>query len=158
MNALLLRYLPAHDPSRLVYLHTTGQPSGGSQTGRGDTSLTMEIFQQMRKEKGVFADVTAYVPLAIGSVAVRYRKDPREANAEMVSGNFFSLLGIMPALGRTVQVEDEVSHAQVAFLSYAWWTRQFGRDASVIGQSVYIKGRAVYDRWSGIARVYRRGP
>jgi hypothetical protein len=51
MNALLLRYLPAHDPARPVYLHTTGNPSGSSQTGHGDSSLTMPIFEQFRKQK-----------------------------------------------------------------------------------------------------------
>ena len=76
MNSLLLRYLPAHDPARLVYLHTTGNPSGSSQTGHGDSSLTMPIFEQFRKQKEAFADVVAYVPLGIGKIAVRYGKEP----------------------------------------------------------------------------------
>jgi predicted permease len=139
MNALLLRYLPAHDPARLVYLHTTGNPSGSSQTGHGDSSLTMPVFEQFRKQKDVFADVVAYVPLGIGKVAVRYGKEPQEASAEMVSGNFFTMLGVLPSRGRTFKIEDEAAHSPVAVLSYAWWTRQFGRDASVIGQTLYIK-------------------
>jgi predicted permease len=139
MNALLLRYLPAHDPARLVYLHTTRNPSGSSQTGHGDTSLTMPIFEQLRKQKDAFADVVAYVPLAIGKVAVRYGKEPQEASAQMVSGNFFSTLGVLPSRGRTFAIQDEVAHSPVAVLSYAWWTRQFGRDTSVIGQPLYIK-------------------
>ena len=139
MNALLLRYLPAHDPSRLVYLHTTGNPSGSSQTGHGDTSLTMPIFEQFRKQRDAFADVVAYVPLGIGKVAVRYGKEPQEASAQMVSGNFFTMLGVLPSRGRTFQIQDEANHSPVAVLSYAWWTRQFGRDMSVIGQPLYIK-------------------
>jgi predicted permease len=139
MNALLLRYLPAHDPARLVYLHTTSNPSGSSQTGHGDNSLTMPIFEQFRKQKDAFADVVAYVPLGIGKVAVRYGKEPQEAAAQMVSGNFFSMLGVLPSRGRTFQIQDEAAHSPVAVLSYAWWTRQFGRDASVIGQPLYIK-------------------
>ena len=139
MNALLLRYLPAHDPSRLVYLHTTRNPSGSSQTGHGDTSLTMPIFEQLRKQKDAFADVVAYVPLGIGKVAVRYGKEPQEAEAEMVSGNYFTTLGVLPARGRTFAIQDKAAHSPVAVISYAWWTRQFGRDASVIGQPLYIK-------------------
>ena len=139
MNALLLRYLPARDPQRLVYLHTTSNPSGSNQTGHGDASLTMPIFEQFRKQKNAFADVVAYVPLGIGKVAVRYGKEPQEASAEMVSGNFFSTLGVLPARGRTFAIEDEVAHSPLAVLSYAWWTRQFGRDPSVIGQPLYIK-------------------
>ena len=72
MNALLLRYLPARDPQQLVYLHTTRNPSGASQTGHGDSSLTMPVFEQLRKRKDAFADVVAYVPLGIGKVAIRY--------------------------------------------------------------------------------------
>ena len=139
MNALLLRYLPAHDPSRLVYLHTTGQPSGGSQTGHGDTSLTMPIFEQMRKQKDAFSDAVAYVPLAISKVSVRYGKEPQEAAAQMVSGNFFTTLGVPPSRGRTFRMEDEAAHSPVAVLSYSWWTRQFGRDNAVLGQTLYIK-------------------
>jgi predicted permease len=139
MNALLLRYLPAHDPSRLVYLHTTGNPSGSSQTGHGDTSLTLPIFEQLRKQKDAFADVVAYVPLGIGKIAVRYGKEPQEAAAEMVSGNFFTTLGVLPSRGRTFAIQDEAAHSPVAVLSYACWTRQFGRDSSVIGQPLYIK-------------------
>src|ERR1700683_1448299 len=101
MNALLLRYLPARDPARLVYMHTTGNPSGSSQTGHGDTSLTVPIFEQFRKQKDVFAGVVAYVPLGIGKVAVRYGKEPEEAAAEMVSGDFFTMLGVLPSRGRT---------------------------------------------------------
>ncbi|HUE04842.1 MAG TPA: ABC transporter permease [Bryobacteraceae bacterium] len=139
MNALLLRYLPARDPQQLVYLHTTRNPSGASQTGHGDSSLTMPVFEQLRKRKDAFADVVAYVPLGIGKVAIRYGKEPQEAQAHMVSGNFFSALGVLPARGRTFTVEDEVAHSPLAILSYAWWTRQFGRDPSVIGQPLYIK-------------------
>ncbi len=139
MNALLLRYLPARDPARLVYLHTTSNPSGSSQTGHGDTSLTMPLFEQFRKQKDVFADVVAYVPLGIGKVAVRYGKEPQEAAVQMVSGNFFTTLGVLPSRGRTFRIEDEAAHSPVAVLSYSWWTRQFGRDASVLGQALYIK-------------------
>ena len=139
MNALLLRYLPAHDPARLVYLHTTDNPSGSSQTGHGDLSLTMPVFEQFRKQKDVFADAVAYVPLGFSKIPVRYGKEPQEANAEMVSGNFFTMLGVLPSRGRTFQIEDEAAHSPVAVLSYAWWTRQFGRDASVIGQTLFIK-------------------
>ncbi|HEX3748219.1 MAG TPA: ABC transporter permease [Bryobacteraceae bacterium] len=139
MNALLLRYLPAQDPASLVYLHTTGNPNGSSQTGYGDTSLTMPIFEQLRKQKDVFSDIVAYVPLSIGKVAVRYGKEPQEAAAEMVSGNFFTMLGVLPAAGRTFNVSDEAAQSSVAVLSYACWTRQFGRDRSVIGQPLYIK-------------------
>lgn len=139
MNAVLLRYLPVRDPQQLVYLHTTRNPSGSSQTGHGPSSLTQPIFEQLRQRKDVFSDVMAYVPLGIGKVPVRYGKEPDEAEVLMVSGNFFTGLGVQALRGHTFNLADEASHAPVAVLSYAWWTSRFGRDSSVIGQTLYVK-------------------
>jgi predicted permease len=83
--------------------------------------------------------VVAYVPLGINRVPVRYGKDPEEALADMVSGNFFSCLGVRMARGRSFGPEDETAHSPVAVISYGWWTQRFGRDSSVIGQALYIK-------------------
>jgi predicted permease len=139
MNALLLKYLPARDPQHLVYLHTTGNPAGSSQTGNGDNSLTMPIFEQLRNLKSAFSDVVAYVPLGIGKVPVRFGKEPQEARVHMVSGNFFTGLGVAAIRGRTFSPPDEPAHSAVAVLSYAFWTSQFGGDATVIGQTLYVK-------------------
>src|ERR1035437_5843092 len=94
MNAVMLRYLPVRDPQQLVDLHITRTPNNSSQTGHGDSSLTLPIFEALRKQKDAFADVVAYVPLGIDKVPVRYGKEPEEAQADMVSGNFFSCLGV----------------------------------------------------------------
>lgn len=140
MNAVILRFLPVSNPQELVYLHTTGNPSGSSQTGEGSLSFTMPIFERLRTETRVFASVMAYVPLSTGKVAVRYGEEPEEAQADMVSGNFFSGLGVQPARGQTFTVRDETQHSQVAVLSYGYWSRRFGRNPSIIGETLYIKG------------------
>ena len=137
MNAVMLRFLPVRDPQQLVFVHTTG--AVGSQTGHGDSSFTEPMFEQFRKEKGAFSDVVAYVPLGIGKVPIRYGSEPEEAQADMVSGNFFTCLGARPARGRVFSSSDEAQHAPVAVVSYAWWTRRTGRDSSVIGQPLYVK-------------------
>ena len=80
------------------------------------------------------------MPLNLRKVAVRFGDDPEEANADMVSGNFFSGLGVRLARGRAFTPEDETHHTQVAVLSYEYWTRRFVRNPSVIGQMFYIKG------------------
>jgi len=71
---------------------------------------------------------------------VRFGKAPEEVAADMVSGNFFSGLGVLPARGRVLTLEDESRHTQVVVLSYGYWTRRFARDPSVLGQTLYIKG------------------
>lgn len=115
MNAVILRYLPVRDPQQLVYLHTSDFPGG--QSGYGDTSLTEPIFEQLRTERAVFTDLMAYVPLGFNRVSVRYGNDPEEAWADMVSGNFFTGLGVRPEIGRVFNLEDEKTHAPVAVVS-----------------------------------------
>jgi len=140
MNAALARRLPVPDPERLVRFHTTDQPPNTSQTGYNDTSLTEPVFEELRKQHNVLSDLVAYVPLSIRKVAVRSGAEPEEANADMVSGNFFSGLGVRLERGRGFTPEDESQHTQTAVLSYAYWTRRFGRNPSVLGQNLYIKG------------------
>src|SRR2546422_10413968 len=58
----------------------------------------------------------------------------------MVSGNFFSGLGVRTLCGRAFAVEDETSHAQLAVLSYGFWRRRFGATCSAVGQTLYVRG------------------
>jgi predicted permease len=140
MNAALLRRLPVPHPEQLVRLHTTFQPENTSQTGYNDTSLSEPAFEQLGQQRNVFSDLVAFVPLSFRKVAVRFGGEPEAANADMVSGNFFSGLGVRLARGRAFTMEDETQHSQTAVLSYGYWTRRFARDPSVLGQTLYIKG------------------
>ena len=140
INSALVRRLPVPDPDRLVRLHTTDQPPNTSQTGYNDTSLTEPVFEQLRQQHHVFSDLVAYVPLSERTVAVRIGDVPEEANVDMVSGNFFSGLGVRLTRGRGFTLEDEARHTQTAVLTYAYWTRRFGRNPSVLGQTLYVKG------------------
>ena len=136
-NAVLLRLLPVREPERLVYLHTNDLP--GSQDGYGDTSLTEPIFEALRTEKSVFPDLMAYAPLSFNQVAVRYGAHPGEAWVDMVSGNFFSGLGVNPYAGRMFTMSDEQEHAPIAVVSYRFWKDRLGR-GNVLGQPLYVKG------------------
>jgi len=138
MNAVVLRYLPVPNPDRIVYLHTS--ELGGGQSGYGDSSLPLSAFQALRTQRDVFSDLMAYVPLSFSKVGVRYAAAPEEAEGDMVSGNFFSGLGVKFAAGRGFTIEDENAHAPVAVLSYAYWSGKTGRDPNVLGHAFYIKG------------------
>jgi predicted permease len=141
MNSVLLRNLPLPHPEQMMFLRLPNdQPAGASNTGDGDTSFSDPVFEQLRKEHAAFSDLMAYVPLAIGKVAVRISDVPEEAEADMVSGNFFSGLGTAFARGRGFTLEDETAHASVAVLSYSYWTGRFARNPSILGQNIYIKG------------------
>jgi len=141
MNTVLLRYLPLPNPEQLVFLHLpNAAPDGVSSTGDSDRSFSYPVFEALRKEHAVFSDLMAYVPLAVDKVAVRIGEDPEEAEADMVSGNFFSGLGVSFTRGRGFALEDETAYASVLVLSYSYWTTRFGRSPSAIGQTIYVKG------------------
>jgi predicted permease len=141
MNTVLLRNLPLPNPDELMFLRLPNeQPEAAWNTGNGDTSFSEPVFEQLRKEGTVFSDLMAYVPLAFDKVAVRIGDDPEEAEADEVSGNFFSGLGVSFARGRGFSLEDETTHASVAVLSYSYWNGRFARNPSVIGQTIFVKG------------------
>ncbi len=137
-NSILLRLLPVRDPERLVYLHTNDFPGG--QSGYGDTSLTEPVYEALRTQKSVFPDLMAYTPLGFDRIPVRYGSNPEEAWVDMVSGNFFTGLGVEPFAGRIFTPEDETTHVPVAVVSYTYWETRLGRSYSVIGQPIYVKG------------------
>lgn len=143
MNAVLLKGLPVPNSQGLVYLHVPGgQPNGASNTGNSETSFSDPVFEDLRQDHHAFADLFAFVPLAIGKVAVRFGDAPEEAEGDMVSGNFFSGLGVSLVRGHAFTIDDERVHSQVVVLSYAYWTRRFSRNPSILGQTLFIKGNA----------------
>lgn len=140
MSSVLLRYLPVRDPQQLVFLHYADQPSGTAQTGYDDTSLPEPLFEELRAHREIFSDLVAFAPLTTSPMPVRYGSSPEEARGDMVSGNYFSGLGVNAIRGHTFNLDDEKTHASVLVLSYAYWSRRFSRDPAVIGETFYIKG------------------
>lgn len=141
INAVLLRALPVHDPQQVFYLHVLpNQPQGANNTGDGDSSFSEYVFEQLRTQHQAFSSLAAYVPAGINKIAVRSGATPEEAAVDMVSGNFFSGLGVRSICGRTLTMDDEKNHTAVAVLGYGFWNRRFARNCSVIGQPLYIKG------------------
>ena len=139
MNAVLLRSLPVFDPQRVVYLRTSSPPS---RTGTIDSNSTFSypVYEALRRQSGALSEVMAVAQLSVDKVNVRVGAQPEEAEADMVSGNFFSGLGVKMARGRGFAAQDETDHAQVMVISYNYWTRQFARDPNVLGMTLYVKG------------------
>ncbi len=137
MNAVLLRSLPVADPDRLVYLRTSNPPD---RTGTIDSHETFSyaVYDALRQRAGGLSPVMAYVPLSGSKVAVRYGAEPEEAEGDMVSGTFFSGLGVRLPRGRGFSEQDEVNHAPIAVISYNYWTRRFARSPDVLGTALYV--------------------
>jgi predicted permease len=140
MNTVLLNSLPVPNAQQLVYFHLKNQPLSTSQTGYGDMSMSLPVFEAMRTRGEVFSDVIGFAPLAFEKVAVRIAVEPEETRGEMVSGNFFSGLQVQPILRRGFTRNDESTHAPIAVVNYAWWKGRFAGDKDILGRTMYVKG------------------
>jgi predicted permease len=142
MNAVLLRSLPVANPDRLVYLRTSNPPHG---TGTIDSNETFSypVYDALRQQTQGLSPVMAYAPLSNSKVAVRYEAQPEEAEGDMVSGTFFSGLGVKLLRGRGFSQEDETKHAPIAVISYNYWKRRFARSPDVLGKTLYVNGVAI---------------
>jgi predicted permease len=146
IDAVMLKTLPVKHPGQLVLLSwdTNKWPGNFGQTG-GDSSLSFSYpaFEEFSQQNHVLSGVFAFVPLGFTpqNTTVSFNGEPTLANGMMVTGNFFSGLGVTPLLGRAISDADEPGGAaRVAVISYPYWTRQFARDPSVIGKSVALNG------------------
>ena len=149
LNATLLKMLPVRDPQELytVRLINGGtQPPNTSGTGHGNTSFSYPVFQALRQNTNVLADVMAHIPLGYGKVPVRLGDMPTEKAGEEVSGNYFSGLGVPMALGRGLNDAEEREHSPVTVISYRFWQEAFARDPQALGKTLYIKGDRLHDR------------
>jgi predicted permease len=152
IHAVMLESLPVHDPERLVLLHWHGTawPRGLNQSGKGgpanpaykaaSRSQAYPFFQELRRETGVFESVFAFAPLGSERRNVTLAADggAERVDGEMVSGEYFRGLGVSPAIGRLLSIDDERAGAPVAVISHAYWTQRFGADASVVGRAVTV--------------------
>jgi predicted permease len=141
VNQVLLKRLPIREPDRLVTLQFVGSDSGHTDSwGGGDNiQFSYPMYRDLRDQNSVFEGMLALYPAKVG---VQWHNTPSLATSEMVSGNYFSVLGISPALGRLFVPEDSATRgaSQLVVLNYLYWTEHFASDSSVINQSLLING------------------
>ena len=139
MNAVLLRSLPVANAQQVVNLRTSNPPRGTG-TINGYDTFSYPVYDALRRQSSVLSNVIAIGALSTDKVNVRIGAEPETAEADMVSGNFFSGLGVRLARGRGFTTREETDHAQTMVVSYSYWTRRFSRDPDVLGKTVYVKG------------------
>ena len=137
-NQILLRVVPVMEPQRLVSFYWAGQFIGGSTRGFED-SFSYPMYADLRGAAQAFTGIAArYQEMA--DVA---DKGPAErATAELVSGNYFDVLGVTPALGRVLTPnEDQLKGGEpYVVLSYEYWQRRFGGDPSALNRTIDVNG------------------
>src|SRR5579863_947014 len=141
LDQVLLRSLPVKQPDRLVQLRFAGSDTGTTNLYGGDRHdyFSYPMYRDLRDQNSVFSGVLATDTVQIG---VQWHNQPELVSGELVSGNYFNVLGIAPGLGRLfVPSDDEVQEANpVVVLSFGYWKRRFGSDPSVVNQSIQING------------------
>ncbi|HUO34856.1 MAG TPA: ABC transporter permease [Candidatus Acidoferrum sp.] len=140
MDQVLLRDLPVKNPKELVILRSPGPHPGHTWSDGDDAAyFSYPAYREIQDQAHVFSAVLArhIIPVSIAGSGVTER-----ARGELVSGNYFELLGVQPALGRLLGANDETAPGAnpIAILSYAYWVRQFGRNPAVLNKSLTVNG------------------
>jgi putative ABC transport system permease protein len=136
VNAVLLRPLPYPEPERLVWL------LGNFRRDNSTAHINPLDFLDYREQNRTFEHLAAYSP-DTSDVALTGSGEPERLRGDGVSANFFDLLGVKPALGRTFVPEDEEAERNRAVvLGYGLWQRRFGGDPSIIGRTITLDGHS----------------
>jgi putative ABC transport system permease protein len=140
-DQVLLRMLPVERPRELVRFEWTGGFSGSASSFGGDLTnyFSYPMYKDLRDKNQVFAGVLAADRTAVG---ISWHDQAEDKDAELVSGNYFDLLGLKPALGRLMTAQDETAKNAnpVLVLSYDYWKTRFAASPDVVGQTVLISG------------------
>jgi predicted permease len=135
IDQILLRKLPVSAPDELVMLYQEGIHMGSNMGAR---MHSYPLYQDLQKRAEPFADVLCR-RLLPASLSVDNQTE--RVDAEMVSGNYFSMLGVKPAVGRVFNsAEDDQVYSghPVVVLSYNYWETRFARDPGVIGKKILV--------------------
>ncbi|HSL22070.1 MAG TPA: ABC transporter permease [Vicinamibacterales bacterium] len=135
-DQMLLRMLPVHRPDELVTLDGPGAFRGRT---FNRATFSYPMYRDFRDKNAVFAGVIGRFPSA---VTFTYDGQPERVTGELVTGNYFDVLGVRPALGRLFTTADDRTPGAhpVAVLSHGFWKRRFGLDASILNKPVSING------------------
>ncbi len=140
MDQVLLRMLPVKDPQRLLLFNGAGPFSGRT---NNDMTFSVPMFRGLENGsrdvlEGMFARYDTTATMALGRQSER-------VFAELVSGDYFRLLGVNAVIGRTLGPEDDRTPAghPVVVLSHGFWQRRFGGNPGVLNQDIRINGHAM---------------
>jgi putative ABC transport system permease protein len=137
VDAVLLKSLPVDAPEQLVVIDRV--------TRRGEIqNASYPLFERLREQDAIFAGVLAAQD---GNLRVRLAtpeagSSTEETVIQLVSGNFFDVLGVRPLVGRTLSpLDDRLGDAGAAVLSYDYWRGRFASDPNILGTTITLNGQ-----------------
>ncbi len=140
-DQVLLRVLPVEKPQELVRFQWKGSFSGNMSSFGGDSGdyYSYPMYKDLRDRNQVFSGMLAAMR---NNVGLAWHNQAKDVHAELVSGNYFQVLGLRPAAGRLFTPADETANGanSVVVLSYDEWRTRFAGSRDVIGQAVGVNG------------------
>jgi predicted permease len=144
-NQILLRRLPVPRPEQLVNFRSPGLKSGAitcGLPGECDAVFSYAMFRDLDRLQTSFTAIAAHVEFDanVAARALTSRED-----GLLVSGTYFPVLGLKPALGRLLTPDDDkaIGESRVAVLSHPFWQTRFGSDPAVLGQPIVVNGQSL---------------
>ena len=142
-DQVLLRLLPVERPQELVVLHSPGKAHGRTWNDiAGGQSFSYPMYKDLRDRNEVFTVLLARYHV---QVSVAGQGQSQLAEGELVSGNYFQVLGVRPSLGRVLSPQDETAPGAnpVTVLSYGYWARHFGSDPNILNKQLSVNGNSL---------------
>src|ERR1700678_2112473 len=143
LDQALLRSLPVRAPEQLVVLSGTGDAWEGHESDNGagvERSFSYPMYRDLRDKSTVFDGLIGTSPAQVG---IARNGVSHMANAEIVTGNYFNVLGVRAAQGRLMTEADDTTPGgnPVVVVSFNYWKTHMGTDASAVGQTLSINGQ-----------------
>src|SRR5688572_14868264 len=139
-NQMLMRPLPVADPYALVNLGAPG-PKHGSQSsnnaGSSEYTFSYPMFRDLERARTRFSGLAAHRMLEAN---LSFKGQTTSGTGMLVSGSYFGVLGLTPATGRLIGLEDDRTPGahQVAVLSHAYWRTRFAMSPAIIGSTIVV--------------------
>ena len=142
LDQVVLRSLPVRDPERLVVLHGSYSAPGNNSSSSSSNSESVFPYPFYRDLRDRVPAFTGMLACAVAPVRVSWRGGTWAAETELVSGNYFQMLGVRAAPGRPLAPEDDGAPGAnpVAVFSHEFWSTHLGAEPGVVGQTVAING------------------
>jgi predicted permease len=136
INAVLLHPLPVDDPAELVSVFTTDERNSGGQLGF--LQLSPMNYRDLRDKNEVFSGLAAHAGLPLNITGGT--GNPEQVFGEIVTGNYFGVLGARPLVGRVFLPDEDRNPGEklVCVLGYGEWQKRFGGDPSIVGRTISL--------------------
>jgi predicted permease len=136
VRAVLLRPLPHKDGDRLMFLQQSTNGPGGD-----NIAFSVPEITDFRESARTLQGIAEYSPMTFNLVG---ETDAVRIDVGLVTGNYFSVMGLSPVVGRAfTSGDDGTGAAPVMILTWDYWQQRFGGDPSIVGQRLRVGGKAV---------------